>query len=209
MLTGVIILAGGNGTRIGTKKAFLKMGDASLLSIVHSAAQELSDEIVIVINDDDNSNPVLKLMPKSTKIVPDLVNGFGPLMGIYSGLKQITAEYALILPCDTPFVKLDLMRKILSSKIGYNAVIPQWANGFLEPLHSVYHVVHSISAIECALKMGERSILDLIKRLDPIFFIPVESLRDYDPNLTTFKNINYLKDYVEAKQLFMSLKESD
>jgi len=198
MSFGVFILAGGNGTRIGHKKAFLKLGVDSLVINTHNIESQLTSDIVIIINGQDRSNDELKGLPSTTKVIDDLDTNVGPMMGLYSGLKHSSYDYILVLPCDAPFMNIELLRYLLANAEEYDAVIPIWENGFLEPLHSVYRAESSLAAIEEALQNGEKSVLDLIKRLGSVKYVPVEELKKYDPELLTFKNINYPEDYQKA-----------
>ena len=207
MSFGVFILAGGNGSRIGQKKAFLKLGDDSLVINTHNLASELTSEIVIVINGLDRLNEELGSLPSTTKVIDDLDTNVGPMMGLYSGLKHSFNDYILVLPCDAPFMNIELLRYLLSISNGYDAVIPRWENGFIEPLHSVYRADSSLKAIEEALQNGERSVLDLIKRLDRVKYVPVEELKKFDPELLTFRNINYPEDYQKALDVVEARKK--
>ena len=53
-------------------------------------------------------------------------------------------------------------------------------------------------AAEEALARGERLILDAVKRLSKVYFLPVERLKPFDPKLSTFTNINTYEDLREA-----------
>ncbi|TFH14100.1 molybdenum cofactor guanylyltransferase [Candidatus Bathyarchaeota archaeon] len=194
MNSGVIILAGGKGSRIGGKKAFITLSNRPLIHYIHSIALEISNEIIIVTSKEDKNNRILKQLPGSPKIIHDLCEDVGPLMGIYSGLRATEAEKCLILPCDTPLANTDLLKFLVQSANGYDAVIPRWPNGFIEPLHSVFDVNKSIIFIEASLSRGEKRINDLIKQFELINYISINTLRKYDPELLTFNNINYLED---------------
>jgi molybdopterin-guanine dinucleotide biosynthesis protein A len=195
---GVIILAGGDGLRIGEKKAFIKFQDKTLIQHINNKVSKLTKDLVIVIDQDENIQQILNDL-KETKITLDLEPGIGPLMGIYSGMKELSSQYALILPCDSPFVNLELLRYLIQSAVGFDAAIPRWDNEYIEPLHSVYRLAPSLEAIEIALSIGEKRVIDLVKRLSRINYVPIEELRVLDPDLDTFFNINYAEDLVIAK----------
>lgn len=198
MKYGVIILAGGGGQRIGRKKPFIKINNQPMISLITNLVHSLTDEIIVVINGDDRSNPIIQGLPSDTIIVEDLERSIGPLIGIYSGMKKSSSEYSLVLPCDSPFLNLDLLNFLLTNARTYDAVIPRWPNGFIEPLHSVYHVPSSIEAIENSIVKGEKRIQDFIKRLKKVKYIEINDLRKFDKNLLTFFNINYFEDLEKA-----------
>jgi molybdopterin-guanine dinucleotide biosynthesis protein A len=173
----------------------------TLLQHVIDAAVNLSDEVVLVVGRDDDSLSSLKDRHPPITIVRDSMEGVGPMMGIYTGMKRLSTEYALVLPCDAPFVSVPLMRELIGLVRGFDAVIPIWPNRNVEPLHSVYRISPSIQAIESALSCGEKSILDLIKRLEKIKYVPVETLREFDSELHTFFNVNYSEDLKTAYEI--------
>ena len=123
------------------------------------------------------------------------------MMGIYTGMKRLTTEYALVLPCDAPFISVPLMKELIRLARDHDAAIPIWPNQNVEPLHSVYRISPSIQAIEYALNRSEKSVLDMIKRLDRINYVPVEALREFDGELLTFFNVNYPEDLETAYEI--------
>ena len=65
----------------------------------------------------------------SLKFAEDEIKGKGPVSGIMTGLKNIRTDYALVLPCDSPFISegfietmFDLLEGNLSSNV--DAIIP-------------------------------------------------------------------------------------
>jgi molybdopterin-guanine dinucleotide biosynthesis protein A len=198
---GVIVLAGGKGTRLGSSKPHVILGSITLLQHVIDAAVNLSDEVVLVVGSDDDSLSSLENQHPSITIIRDSRNGVGPMMGIYTGMKRLTTGYSLVLPCDAPFISVPMMRELIMLARDSDAAIPIWPNQNLEPLHSVYRTSPSIQAIESALQSGEKSVLDLIKRLERINYVPVEALREFDSELLTFFNVNYPEDLKTAHEI--------
>ena len=46
-------------------------------------------------------------------VVPDAVGGFaGPLAGLHAGMTQATGEFVVSVPCDSPFLPLDLVARL-------------------------------------------------------------------------------------------------
>ena len=122
-------------------------------------------------------------------------------MGIYTGMKRLTTHYSVVLPCDAPFISVPLMKRVMMLAKDSDAAIPIWPNQYLEPLHSVYRISPSIKAIEAALNLGEKSVLDMIRRLERINYVPVEALREFDSELNTFFNVNYPEDLKTANEI--------
>jgi len=199
-MIGSIILAGGAGNRIGGDKPFIDLMGKKLILYVIEAASSVSDEIIVVV-DVDEEHKFTSIVPENVDVVVDLMSGRGPLIGLYSGLRQICSEYAVVLPCDSPFINREVLRCLFSKVRGVDAVIPRWPNGYIEPLHSIYKVSASLKHSQEAIGERKFKILDMIDRLEKPEFVSVESLKKFDPELLTFFNINSLEDLVKAEAI--------
>lgn len=63
----------------------------------------------------------------------------GPMGAIYTGLEFSDSEYNFVFACDMPFINKDFVMFMMEKvQVGYDIVIPEY-NGFLEPLHCIYH----------------------------------------------------------------------
>jgi len=83
MLTklGIIILAGGQSSRMGRDKALLELGEYTLIEYIVNKVKTFGfDEIILV------TNQVEKYSFLDVKIVKDFFPGLGPLAGIHAGL---------------------------------------------------------------------------------------------------------------------------
>lgn len=194
IVTGVLILAGGKGDRIGGNKALLTLGGRSLVQHVVEVAEQFSDQVVVVVGENQHIGRLSKQLPAHVQLVRDASKDQGPLMAIFSGLRHITSEYAVVLPCDSPFVNAKVMVSLIRSAEGFDAVIPLWPNGYTEPLHSVYRTQPTAHAAGEALRLGRLRVRDLLDSLRNPRYLPVDELRPYDPDLLTFFNINGQRD---------------
>jgi len=200
-MQGALILAGGKSKRIKGNKALIKLGGKPLLLHVIEKVLRLTHETVVVIgknNEIDNYTPIL---PSKITVLKDTVKGKGPLVGILTGMQKIRSEYTIILPCDSPFIKREVLEYLFERAQGADAAIPRWPNGNIEPLHAVYRIPPSIPAAETALRKDELLIVDMIKRLDKIVYVNTDELKKFDQKLITFFNINNQEDLRVAKKL--------
>jgi molybdopterin-guanine dinucleotide biosynthesis protein A len=126
-----IILAGGKSSRMGTDKGFLKLNNKTFIEYSIEALQPLVSQIIIVSNDPDYD--VFKM-----KRVEDLIKDAGPLAGIHSGLKHSRTEYNLVLSCDIPLIKKEVIEKLIDAQDGYQDVIQIVSNGKSMPLIAMY-----------------------------------------------------------------------
>ena len=201
---GILLLAGGAGTRLGmVNKALLDFGGKPLIWWVADKALKVSSLMVVSLASKADREAYRRLLPAEVEFVYDERSGLGPLEGIRVGLKrlgELGAFYALTLACDLPFLNPSALRFLLDEawRLGVDALVPRWPNGFTEALHAVYKVRPMAEAAEEALARGERLILNAVKRLSKVYFLPVERLKPFDPKLSTFTNINTYEDLREA-----------
>jgi len=205
-MIGVLILAGGQGSRIGGNKALLNFRGRSLISYVIKTALELSEEIFIVVEKEEDIEDLGQL-PSQVSVVSDIVPGKGPLIGIYSGLRCLRSEYSVILPCDSPFIRVSVVKYLVEKAQGFDAAIPIWPNGYVEPLHSVYKVKTALRASEEAIKEGKLRVQGMIERLNRIVYISTEDLKTFDQKLLSFFNINSEADLRVAEELHEAHKD--
>ena len=104
-----IVLAGGMGRRMGgvDKGLQLLAGEPMAAHVIRRLAPQV-DEIVI------NANQNLEAYAKfGHRVVPDEVGGFaGPLAGLHAGLQAAQTALVVTVPCDSPFLPLDLVARL-------------------------------------------------------------------------------------------------
>jgi len=180
------------------------MGDKPLILHVVEKIIGIASEVVVVVGKNDEIEKYAAILPSQVTIVKDMVEGKGPLMGILTGMKKMHSEYTVVLPCDSPFIKKEVLGHLFSKVQGADAVIPRWPNGNVEPLHTIYKISSAISAAEVALEADELLILDMIKRLKKVVYLKTDKLRIFDQDLVTFFNINRPEDLRNAKDILNS-----
>jgi molybdopterin-guanine dinucleotide biosynthesis protein A len=200
---GAIVLAGGKGNRIGGDKPLIRLGGKELILHVCEVVEKVSDKLVVVVNRSEDIELYEPILPKGVEVTKDIGGGGGPLVGACSGLRRMRSEYALILPCDTPFVSIPVLMYLAERSKGYDAAVPRWSNGYTEPLHSVYRVEASIRACRETMAESNFRISGMISRLRTRF-VPVEEVRKLDPELLTFFNVNSQEDLKKAEEILES-----
>lgn len=109
------IIAGGKSKRMGTEKAFIKLGPKSLIIRVIDRLMPQVDDIVINANGDSKRFEFLDL-----DIIPDIETEIDtPLAGIHAALSYAAEEgydAVVSVPADSPFLPHDLVRKLSGTK---------------------------------------------------------------------------------------------
>lgn len=160
------------------------------------------DEVLLILRDNtqlDEYKNILKdnyipdFFKFDLKFFIDEIKDQGPLVGIMVGLSHINSDYALVLPCDAPYVSgifIDsIFNKFEAENQKYDAVVPIWENKNLEPLHSLYSV-KTKEIIKQMIFNNQRDVKSFIKQINSLF-VPVKAL---DPSLKSFKNFNRPED---------------
>ncbi len=115
-----VILAGGQGRRMNYKnKGLIKLDGKPLIEHVITRMQSQVDEIIISANENKEQYAQYGLSVVSDQNFELL----GPLAGIAAGLKNMTTDYALIVPCDCPFIPLDLAARMISKLSEHNTFV--------------------------------------------------------------------------------------
>ena len=107
--------------------------------------------------------------------------------------------YAFFAACDIPFLKKELIKTIVGKiEPSVDAIIPEISVG-LEPLCAIY-AKNSLKRIEQHLSQNKLKIQLAFKK-DRIKKIPEKLIREKDPDLLSFFNINSPEDLERAEAL--------
>lgn len=190
-----VILAGGLNTRFGGRnKAFIQIGGKTIFQRLYELYRELFEEIIVVTN-----NP-LDYLDCNALIVTDLFPIRSSLTGIHAGLFAASHPFAFFAACDTPFLQKSLVQLLLHQiDPAADAIIPEPAKGFYEPLCAIYGKA-CLKPIEGQLQEGRLQILQLFRKIR-IKMVQETHLRESDPDLVSFFNINTPADLKKAEAM--------
>jgi molybdopterin-guanine dinucleotide biosynthesis protein A len=187
------ILAGGRSTRLGRDKAFLRLDGSTLIERIVDTVAQVSEEVTIVVNDIDAYEGL------DARVVTDVYPGKGALGGIFSGLRAASAQHALVVACDMPFLNISLLRYMRELSQEYDIVIPRL--GILtEPLHAIYSRV-CLPAIERQLRAENLRIANFFAEFR-VRYVGREEIEAFDPEHLSFFNINNQSDLARAREIW-------
>ena len=194
----IIVLCGGMSRRMGQDKGSMNLNGKPMIIRVIETIAHAADEIVLVLKDENQVETYKKFLnsiklpgEKNLMFCTDILKEQGPLAGILTGLQHINADKALVIPCDSPFISEVFVNTMfeLSEDSNFDAYVPKWSDGKLEPLHSIYKK-NVLFLIQKLLEEDIRSVKVLISQLN-VKFIDVEYL---DISGRSFLNINQMND---------------
>lgn len=191
-----IVLAGGLSTRLGRDKAFIRLNSATLLEMVMSTLKNVVERIIVVVNEPEKFEHFISA---DTRVLTDRVPHQGPLGGILTGLEVSPDFHNLVVSCDAPFVKKDLISFLVSQADNFDIVVPR-INSHLEPLLAVY----SRNCIRYASESLEKKDFRIISFFPKVKvkYVEADVLRENDPELLSFFNINTEEELKKAKEIY-------
>ncbi|KAM3099593.1 molybdenum cofactor guanylyltransferase [Phormidesmis sp. 146-35] len=132
-----IVLAGGKSSRMGHDKALIKVDGVPLLQRVCEAALHCTSQVYVVTAWSDRYRSIV---PPTTQFIAE-VNPRSPLTGFAQALPQMQTEWILLLACDLPRLRGDVLyqesQQLANISTAAIARLPKGTKGW-EPLCGFY-----------------------------------------------------------------------
>jgi molybdopterin-guanine dinucleotide biosynthesis protein A len=187
-----IVLAGGLNTRMGGhNKAFLNVGGKRILDRITEVLAPIFNEILLVTREPE----LYQSLP--FRVVEDIFKVRSSLTGIHAGLTRARASYGLVVPCDAPFLRPELIRILLNNVTPEVDVVVPRQGEYYQPLCAVYSK-RCLSHIEDMLRRGDLKIYNFFDDV-ALKTIPFETFDEVDPQQRSFININTPEMYSSLK----------
>ncbi len=154
-----IVLAGGLGRRMsedgaGVDKGLQALGAEPMVAQVIARLAPQVDAILINAN-----RNIATYRQFGYPVIPDLIAGFaGPLAGLHAGMLAATTRWVITAPCDSPYLPLDLVARLVTAADAVGAALAVVRAGDrLQPVFAL--VERSLTAsLEDYLARGNRKI---------------------------------------------------
>lgn len=177
-----IILAGGKSSRMKTNKAFVKLHNQPLIERIIGILRPVFQENILIVTNEPELYTHLNV-----QLTPDLIQGYGPICGIYTGLMLSDSFANFFLPCDMPFINAESIRYMLDEYKEYDVTVPV-IGGYIEPLYGIYSK-NCLQPIYNCMQQDNYNIKSFYKHVK-VKTIPETVFRQIDPELKMFTNIN-------------------
>jgi molybdopterin-guanine dinucleotide biosynthesis protein A len=131
-----IVLAGGMGRRMGgVDKGLVELDGKPMVAHVLARLSPQVDAVLINANQNAERYAAFGL-----PVLADAVGGFaGPLAGLHAGMSAATTPFVATVPCDSPFLPLDLVARLSKGLVAMDAQLAV-ARTFDQP-HPVFALV--------------------------------------------------------------------
>jgi molybdopterin-guanine dinucleotide biosynthesis protein A len=179
---------------MGRDKALLELAGVPMLARTARLVEPLVERVTVVGSPARYGN-------FGVRVIPDALEGLGPLGGISTALGNSSSEWNLLLACDLPYLTTGWLSFLIHRAEGSeaDAVLPQTARG-PEPLCAMYRARRG-PAIAAELERGVRKITEALAVLK-VEYIASEEWKAFDSAGRLFKNMNAPADYEEARASF-------
>lgn len=201
----LVILCGGNSTRMGSDKALLPFGDYCLIEyLVRKFSPHFSRIYLSVKKKGDYSHLNLQVTE-----IPDIYPNAGPMSGIFSGLSMIHEEAAFFMSVDTPFMEPETGIALLEAMDDSDICTIRGKAGYLETSTAAYHK-NCITSIGKCLLLHQFTFKTLREKCRTRY-ITEKALSDYttSPIDVQFYNLDTRNDYYHALRMLSGISHPD
>ncbi|TBR61197.1 molybdenum cofactor guanylyltransferase [Westiellopsis prolifica IICB1] len=175
-----IILAGGKSTRMGRDKALIPIEDVPMLQRICEIAEACAEQVYVVTPWPERYQDLLP--PKSQFIQEVLLaketgnepKTHGPLVGFSQGLTQVTTDWVLLLACDLPNLRVEVLQEWIAGleQVSEEAIAALvYRNNRWEPLCGFYRR-RCLPELNKYIEQGGRSFQEWLKRY-PVQALPL------------------------------------
>ncbi|MFB6306793.1 MAG: molybdenum cofactor guanylyltransferase [Flavobacteriales bacterium] len=176
-ITGVI-LAGGKSKRMGEDKGLMELNGKRMVEYPIETLREFVHGILIIANKQE-----YQTIEKN--VVPDMYTDRGPLCGIVTAMHNARTPWIMVMPCDTPYVKGEVLERLLET--GKDAEISITEHHRIEPLIGLYST-SVLSKMECLMNKGYRRMIDVVDHFNTKRVSMNRIMEKYEEDL--FVNVN-------------------
>ncbi len=185
-----VILAGGRSSRMGQDKALITIEAVPLLLRVCQVALQCAERVYIVTPWVERYQSLFTAEP-SVALIQEIPSpgdvAHGPLIGFYQSLSQVESDWILLLACDLPNIRVDVLQQWIGSLPQGNrqdeqlqdqpiAYLPRNPQGWWEPLCGFYRY-ECRASLTAFVQAGGHSFQDWLSNQ------PVQELPLIDPQM--------------------------
>lgn len=149
MENALVILCGGDSSRMGSDKALLPFGDCCLIEYLVHKFEPYFSKIYLSVK----QKGIYSHLNLNVREISDIYLNAGPLAGVFSTLSMIDEEKAFYISIDTPFVNPKLAASLLKKSDSYDICTIERST---EMENEILSAVYSKS---CITKLGKCLLL--------------------------------------------------
>lgn len=184
-----ILLAGGKSARFGTNKAFALYRGKPFYRIILDKLETRCEEVLI------SSNQPEEFTGTGHSVIPDKVQGRGPLGGLVTLFHKSTFPWVLVMACDMPQIKEESLDFLLDLMDQEKKLICYQEETRLQPFPGLYHR-SLIDALYQWLSNGNNQVEGFIQTLPSDEKQIIASTSLHKSRNEEFFNVNTKEEYL-------------
>lgn len=194
MKLSVAIIAGGKSVRMGRDKAFVKLAGKPLIQHVIERSRNLDQTETILI-----ANQPERYRHLGFAMYRDVCPNKGSLGGIYTALTYAQSPHTLVIACDMPFIKTELLRFMIAQISDDIDIVAPRVGGYPQGLHAIYSQ-SCRQPIQEQLAANRLKVIRFYDRMR-VRYLDEADYGLYDVDGRSFVNLNTPEDLRRARQL--------
>lgn len=172
--------------------------NSNLLQYVLDSVWTVADDILVIFNKEPDLPLIESVAPFGVKVVLDK-GGSSPFSRVATGFRASSSENCLVVSSSAPFVKPNVLFELFEGIHGFDAAVPRWKNGKIEPLLSVYS---RKAFLRAGSHLKKHTMGSLVDNLYDVAFIDIEKqLKELDPELYSFFRVESAADLKKARRI--------
>ncbi len=183
---------------MGADKGLIPLSGKPLVSHVAERLAQAVDEVIIVVCTVSQAEAYRAL---GLRVFTDITPSNTPLVGAYTGLATAKGSYTFLVAGDQPLLDPHVVELLFAKAEGYDAATPIWPNGWVEPLHTVYATKPTADLARHLIDADEKRLRLLIDGLRDVNRVPIEAVKEIDPELRTLMDVDTAEELERIKCL--------
>ena len=205
MDSALVILCGGNSTRMGTDKALLPFGNACLLEYIVQRFRPYFPKIYLSVK---KKGDYAHLNLPVTEI-PDIYMNAGPMSGIFSALSMIDEPAAFFMSADTPFLEPETGLALLNALEDADICSIRGKASYLETATAAYSK-NCITTVGKCLLLHQLTFKTLREKCNTKY-LTEKAISEFAPVPIDiqFYNLDTRENYYHALHILSGMKHPD
>ena len=174
---------------MGSDKGLLKIDNKTFVEHVIDAMKPLVDHIIIVSNNSEYNQ-------FGFKRIEDDIKDSGPLAGLCSGLEHSETDFNLVLSCDIPMIKTEILKKLVEADYENYEVTQIESNNKSMPLIAIYKKQCMHKCLEL-LQQGERRLRFAVNQMNTKTILIDTEFEAFVKNVNTKDDLKTINHAIE------------
>ena len=181
-------------------KGLKTLGGVPLVVHTLGRLRGIVNEIVIVLGSEEQRETYTGVIEDADMVV-DVYDIGSPLVGAITGFKAVKGDYTLVTACDMPFISAEAVDLLFKEAENHDGAVFQWPNGWIEPFLAVYRVGPALPVAQELIGEGNLRVRMILRRLGDVVMIPMDSLKELDPDLLSLHDADTEESLREAEKI--------